>query len=147
MEGFGWFITGFVIFFVFKLILSSKLALKKRNSQYIRTQANYTTSRDPYGNFYDPYTGKRHKRKNMDADHIWPYSKGGPNADWNIFYTHKSVNRSKRDKISPFYMGRGFFRNKAMRKNIKDSAKFGAGAGISEEIFNNINHHHISDVI
>jgi len=83
----------------------------------------------------------------MDADHIWPYSKGGPNADWNIIYTHKSVNRSKRDKISPFYMGRGFFRNKAMRKNIKDSAKFGAGAGISEEIFNNINHHHISDVI
>ncbi len=144
---FAFFIGGFIFFFIFKLISSSKLAPKGRNSQYIRTKANYTTPRDKYGNFYDPYTGARHKRKSMDADHIWPYSKGGPNADWNIIYTHKSVNRSKGNKISPYYISKGFFKNKAMRKNIKTSTKFGASVGIGSEILKHIDHNNIHDLM
>ena len=133
------FVLGFVVFFILKLFFSAKSAKKGRNSKYIRSEADYTTPRDQYGNFYDPYTGQKHKRKSMDADHIFPYSKGGTNADWNVIYTHKSINRSKGNKISASHMAKGFYHNKKMRKSIKDATKFGVGAGIGDVIIDHLN--------
>ena len=123
----------FAIFF-FMFLLGGSSGSKKNYRKNGLDNAN----RDAYGNIYDAYTGKRHKAKNMDADHIWPKSRGGSNADWNMAMTHKSVNRSKGNKIDPTAMAKGYGKNKNVRTSAKAAAAatgiFVAGAAAAKKI-------------
>ncbi len=95
-------------------------------SNYRKNGLN-TARRDNNGNVQDAYTGRYHKAKNMDADHIYPKSRGGSNSDYNIAMTHKSVNRSKGNKIQPIRMTKAYVKNENVRKSAKAAT---AGASI-----------------
>jgi hypothetical protein len=74
---------------------------KRPNYVKNRKVALANADKDRWGNVKDIYTGKRHKPKNMDADHIWAYSRGGSNKSYNLGMTHKRINRSvKRAKVN-----------------------------------------------
>lgn len=121
-----------ILFFIGMVWLYFKINSKPRKrtpyeQKKFREEALRVAKRDRYGNIQDAYTGKYHKAKSMDADHIYPYSKGGANAAWNSAMTHKSVNRSKGDKISPKYMAKGYANNSEAKKKAK---KAGIGAAV-----------------
>jgi len=103
--------------------------------QKFRKQALSNAKRDPYGNIQDAYTGQYHKAKNMDADHVFPHSKGGSNSEWNSAMTHKSYNRSKSDKIRTADLAKGYSRNKQVRSNAKKAATVGAMAAAAVSSF------------
>lgn len=111
-------IAGIVFFLLFLF------GVKSGSKSNYRKNGLDGATKDKYGNIQDAYTGKYHKKKNMDADHIYPKSLGGSDADYNIAMTHKKVNRSKGNKIQPTQMAKGYSKN----KNIKKSAKAATAA-------------------
>jgi len=79
-----------VVFKVIKLVKPSsnyrKIALK--NSQ--NSKGGWIT---------DPYSGRKCRKMDAHADHIWPKSKGGPNYSWNLIMSCAEDNIRKSDKI------------------------------------------------
>jgi len=47
----------------------------------------------------DPYSGRKCRRSDAHADHIWPKSKGGPNYSWNLIMSCAEDNIRKSNKI------------------------------------------------
>ncbi len=125
---FGWF-SG-------KSSNSSNSSTQKRTrstseQRRFRKAALENAARDKYGNIQDIYTGRYHKAKSMEADHIFPHSKGGPNAAWNSAMTHKKYNNAKRDNIRTADLAKGYSRNKQVRNTAKKAAAVGAMAAIA----------------
>ena len=81
----------------------------KGSSNYRRTALNNTQTKQG-GWIKDPYNGKHYRSKDMDVDHIWPQSKGGPNHSWNLVMASKQTNRSKSDNIDSRVI-QGYYEN------------------------------------
>ena len=47
----------------------------------------------------DPYSGRKCRKMDAHADHIWPKSKWGPNYSWNLIMSCAEDNIRKSDKI------------------------------------------------
>ena len=121
---------GIIIFIIFLFGSSGS------NRKDYRKTALKSGNRDQYGNVQDAYTGKYHKAKNMDADHIYPRSRGGSNAEYNLAMTHKSVNRSKGNRVQPKRMIKGYAGNNEVKKSAKATmaatALFAAAVSFSD---------------
>ncbi len=111
-----------------KVIFKGKY--RKRDFTF-RQRALDNTPRDAQGRYRDAYTGKYHNKKNMEADHIYPYSKGGSDATWNSAMTKTATNRSKRAKIQPITMLKGYGRNAEVQKVGGGVAAGGVAIGVA----------------
>ena len=68
----------------------------------------------------------------MEADHIFPLSKGGSNSAWNSAMTKTATNRSKGAKIQPVTMLKGYGRNaEVQRVGAGGLVVGGAAAGVA----------------
>jgi len=47
----------------------------------------------------DPYSGRKCRKRDAHADHIWPQSKGGPNYSWNLVMSCAQDNIRKSNNI------------------------------------------------
>jgi len=124
---------GWIIFIGIIIFLLGSAGGSSKN--YRRTALN-SAKKDQYGNVQDAYTGRYHKAKNMNADHIYPQSRGGSNAEYNLEMTHKSVNRSKGNKIQSGRMAKGYTKNNEVKKSAKAAtaatALFAAAASFTD---------------
>ncbi len=102
---------------------------KAKRSSTFRKDTMAVTKTNSKGQYKDAYTGKYHDAKDMEADHIMPFSKGGSNSSWNGAMTHKSINRSKGAKVQPGRMIRGYANNKEVQKASGKAAIGGTALG------------------
>jgi len=61
------------------------------------------------GGWYEcAYCGKKIRWSDAHVDHIWPRSKGGPDAEWNLVVACPECNLKKSDKIG-WHQAQGYF--------------------------------------
>ncbi len=78
-----------------------------RDRKDVRTK--YLKQHKPtFGRYVCPYCYKPTKPKNVDIDHIIPWSKWGTNHSVNLIAACKKCNRSKSDRINVRYLVQGY---------------------------------------
>jgi len=81
-----------------KTVIVGVTKLVKSGSNYRKT-ALESSPKTKGGWVTDPYSGRKCRKRDAHADHIWPKSKGGTNYSWNLVMSCAEDNIRKSDKI------------------------------------------------